>query len=558
MNHLMNWFFLLVVLVGCASSRTAIPQPEKTPGISPGMMEILRAEDTRNPHALLQMAASLNFDRPDLAQRLAIASGRVPCFQTWQLLAAQFGKYENVARALAIAARFPETKFPAEDVLRGLLELTPSEEVVETLMYLDLDQAFQAAVSMKPFQRTLAANLWRQKSRVDRAMLNACLERYPEESVVSIARLGINGLINAKQLERLPWPLRQQGCPVCSDPDHFLSDPAWQVRVSALRKARSVDVVRPLLQDQSALVRLEALRAMLRLDPQWQPQDIESLHPWEAEALAAAPRTPGETVKRLFSRGKAYAEVTAPHMPAEARTAILAAGVSDRAIIRFLENRFGEVAAIAEAAQKFRDTDSAYALEYLLSRKQGVDQKAVAEEAAGRGKFTSVLADFGFPPPEPIPTGPDHYATAINLLSKYHRFLIHTSKGTLEGRFFTGQAPLTCASFMKLALNGFFDGLTIHRVVPGFVTQDGDPSGSGSGGPGYTLRCEYNELTYDRAGRVGMALAGKDTGGSQYFITHAPAPHLNHRYTVFAQVEKGLDLLSDLCQYDRIEKIELR
>jgi cyclophilin family peptidyl-prolyl cis-trans isomerase len=109
---------------------------------------------------------------------------------------------------------------------------------------------------------------------------------------------------------------------------------------------------------------------------------------------------------------------------------------------------------------------------------------------------------------------------------------------------------------VRLAERGYFDGLVVHRVVPNFVIQDGDPTGTGSGGPGYTIRCEYNRLRYE-AGMVGMALSGKDTGGSQWFITHSPQPHLNGRYTIFARVVRGMDVVHRIVQGDRVRKVEI-
>ena len=111
-------------------------------------------------------------------------------------------------------------------------------------------------------------------------------------------------------------------------------------------------------------------------------------------------------------------------------------------------------------------------------------------------------------------------------------------------------------NFIRLARRGYFDSSRVHRVVPNFVIQDGDPTGTGSGGPGYTIRCEYNRLRYD-AGMVGMALSGKDTGGSQWFITHSPQPHLNGRYTIFAHVTTGMDVVSRVVQGDRVLKVDI-
>lgn len=112
-------------------------------------------------------------------------------------------------------------------------------------------------------------------------------------------------------------------------------------------------------------------------------------------------------------------------------------------------------------------------------------------------------------------------------------------------------APMTVANFLELSRRGFYDGLRFHRVVPGFVIQGGDPSGTGYGGPGHTIRCELNDEPYER-GTVGMALAGPDTGGSQFFITYSAQPHLDRRYTVFGRVSQGMDVVDALQPWDRI------
>jgi cyclophilin family peptidyl-prolyl cis-trans isomerase len=136
-----------------------------------------------------------------------------------------------------------------------------------------------------------------------------------------------------------------------------------------------------------------------------------------------------------------------------------------------------------------------------------------------------------------------------------HAF-IETDKGTIELELTIGDAPLTVDNFMTLARKGFFDGVAIHRVVPDFVVQDGDPRGDGEGGPGYTIRDELNERPYLR-GTVGMALSGKDTGGSQFFITHSPQPHLDARYTVFGFVVSGMDVVDRLVQWDIIRHVRI-
>jgi cyclophilin family peptidyl-prolyl cis-trans isomerase len=134
--------------------------------------------------------------------------------------------------------------------------------------------------------------------------------------------------------------------------------------------------------------------------------------------------------------------------------------------------------------------------------------------------------------------------------------VLHTSKGPIEWQFYVREAPQTVKNFVALARRGWFDGTRFHRVVPNFVIQDGDPTGTGSGGPGYTIRCEYNQLRYE-PGMVGMALSGKDTGGSQWFINHSPQPHLDGRYTIFAHVVHGMDVVHRITQGDKIDRVQI-
>jgi len=133
---------------------------------------------------------------------------------------------------------------------------------------------------------------------------------------------------------------------------------------------------------------------------------------------------------------------------------------------------------------------------------------------------------------------------------------IETAKGTIEFELAVLDAPQTSWSFMTLVRKGFFNGLQIHRVVPNFVVQDGDPRGDGEGGPGYTIRDELNERPFLR-GTVGMALSWKDTGGSQFFITHSPQPHLDARYTAFGKVVNGMDVVDRIQQGDTIQRVRV-
>jgi cyclophilin family peptidyl-prolyl cis-trans isomerase/HEAT repeat protein len=133
---------------------------------------------------------------------------------------------------------------------------------------------------------------------------------------------------------------------------------------------------------------------------------------------------------------------------------------------------------------------------------------------------------------------------------------IETAKGTIEIELAVLDAPLTSMNFMTLVRKGFFNGLQVHRVVTNFVVQDGDPRGDGEGGPGYTIRDELNDRPFVR-GVVGMALAGPDTGGSQFFITHSPQPHLDADYTVFGHVVSGMDVVDRIRQGDVIQQMRV-
>ncbi|MBM7542478.1 peptidylprolyl isomerase [Amphibacillus cookii] len=120
-------------------------------------------------------------------------------------------------------------------------------------------------------------------------------------------------------------------------------------------------------------------------------------------------------------------------------------------------------------------------------------------------------------------------------------------------------APNTVANFEKLADEGFYDGVTFHRVIPGFVAQGGDPTGTGAGGPGYTIKCETEGNPHKHvAGSLSMAHAGKDTGGSQFFLVHEPQPHLDGVHTVFGQVTEGMETVLRIQQGDVMEKVVVK
>lgn len=131
---------------------------------------------------------------------------------------------------------------------------------------------------------------------------------------------------------------------------------------------------------------------------------------------------------------------------------------------------------------------------------------------------------------------------------------VKTEKGDFDIKLFTQDAPLTSANLWTLAKSKFFKNVTFHRIVPDFVAQGGDPRGDGEGGPGYTIRCEINHRPYLR-GTVGMALGGKDTGGSQFFVMLAAHPHLDGKYTSFGEVVRGQEVIDTLLEGDKILEV---
>jgi len=135
---------------------------------------------------------------------------------------------------------------------------------------------------------------------------------------------------------------------------------------------------------------------------------------------------------------------------------------------------------------------------------------------------------------------------------------IHTDKGILKVEFYDQDAPKAVANFIDLANKGFYDGLSFHRVIPNFMIQGGCPKGNGTGGPGYTIDCELDgELQHHDKGVLSMAHAGRNTGGSQFFICHnrENTQHLDRNHTCFGKVTEGLDLVDQIKQGDNIIKI---
>ncbi len=138
------------------------------------------------------------------------------------------------------------------------------------------------------------------------------------------------------------------------------------------------------------------------------------------------------------------------------------------------------------------------------------------------------------------------------------RILLKTAQGDIAATLFASKAPVTVANFLNLAQRGYYEGITFHRVIPDFMVQGGDPSGTGGGGPGYNFEDEVKTgLKHDKPGIFSMANRGPGTNGSQFFITHVPTPWLDGKHTIFGEVTEGQDVVNAIKQGDKIVKIEV-
>ncbi len=171
---------------------------------------------------------------------------------------------------------------------------------------------------------------------------------------------------------------------------------------------------------------------------------------------------------------------------------------------------------------------------------------------------SAVSGDYGHPFSTSIqaaqPIGPKQYASVPKMIIDVNRQYFAIVKMAKGGQFviqlFPDKAPITVNSFVFLAYHKYYDGVTFHRVIDGFMAQGGDPTGTGSGGPGYEFVNERNDLTFDKAGVVAMANAGPNTNGSQFFITFGPVQLSESDYTIFGQVISGMDVVNGITRRD--------
>jgi cyclophilin family peptidyl-prolyl cis-trans isomerase/HEAT repeat protein len=362
--------------------------------------------------------------------------------------------------------------------------------------------------------------------------------------------------------------------------------------MAAIHTADSADYIVDLMSDPAPGVRGAAMRALAAIDPDGFLTALSGLDPdrdWtvrmaQAEALATLPG--GQGAARLVAMLqdsdprvviallKALVTAKAPNVD---RILIDHLKADDFAVRETAAAALGELK-LASAAPALVDAYRAAASDRTYVAKAAIlsalnvldpatarmlEQQALQDpDWALRVKAAMLLKDQGVTDTaaamRPAPTRPMDDATRQSLLAPQfspHAF-IQTDRGAIEIELAITDAPLTVTNFVDLALKGFFNGQAIHRVVPDFVVQAGDPRGDGEGGPGYTIRDELNEVPYLR-GTVGMALDWKDTGGSQFFITHSPQPHLDAKYTVFGHVVNGFDVLDRIQPWDVIRRVQI-
>jgi len=560
--NLKSILLIILILIQISCLKTTKPETEQTSAKKKIMHDemllakILKAEDSRNENELIALEKTLNQQMVSTGIRMAHACGRIPSFKVWKNLFEKFYMNKNITNTLALVCRYPNNKFPKIEIFKTLKAIPLTKIVVETLLYLNIKEAFFYALSIDGYDHIVAANLWRSKDFITEKILKKYYEKYPVPTIYSAYRSRQKKIVYADDIFRMELNNRFYGCLVCDQPEKFLKDRNWQVRIAALRAVNSAEAAKEQINDKNPQIRITAIQIYLKNNGDPAIINLKTLIPWEAEILTSQIKNK-QIIKEVFLKGDIFSEVAAPNLSKSDKKMVMSSKLSDKAKIMYMEKQFGKEEAISQAMKLFKNSNSAFALEYLLYQKDGVKKEDIVQTAKQKGLFNSILIDYGYLKRVPVNRPLSFYHKVLNNMKKINGFKIFTEKGTIICRFYSSQAPLTCYNFIKLVKKKYFNDTFFHRVVPAFVTQDGDPSGTGAGGPDYSIRCEYNEIRYDRNGLVGMALSGKDTGGSQYFITHLATPHLNHQYTIFAEVIRGIDVIAELCLYDRIKKILL-
>jgi cyclophilin family peptidyl-prolyl cis-trans isomerase/HEAT repeat protein len=363
--------------------------------------------------------------------------------------------------------------------------------------------------------------------------------------------------------------------------------------IATLADGATADVLVELISDRLPGVRGGALRALARVDPDVFIATLAGLEPdadWtvraaEATALASLPADRSLPRLSLLLEDKdprvvpAAIAALSTARPAGVEKMLLTALRADDFVVRAAAatalGAIKSVAAVQPLLEAYREAagDSTYVARAAImtavtaiepaSGRQLLQQALADRDWALRVRAATLLKEQGVADADTMlrpavpgrPVEDPAWQAVVAPTFSPHAF-IDTDKGIIEIELAVLDAPLTVSNFITLARQGFFNGVAIHRVVPDFVVQDGDPRGDGEGGPGYTIRDELNQRPYLR-GTVGMALDWEDTGGSQFFITHSPQPHLDARYTVFGHVVSGMEIVDRIEPWDVVRGVRV-
>ncbi|HEV2761460.1 MAG TPA: peptidylprolyl isomerase [Pyrinomonadaceae bacterium] len=332
----------------------------------------------------------------------------------------------------------------------------------------------------------------------------------------------------------------------------------WQ-RVSALAQGLGEFATFSSANIGNSAVSLQAdaqmlLRAMLDaagVPPLAQPDLMRAVAAFKPPDLADLVRL------RLGASPDVIVRATAAELLGELTPDPQNASVLAAALPRALGEESNDAAlAILDALGKHRTTEAFTAVESALTVSDPLVRRraaALLTEMSGGARKPAATPAASAPATR---NKPEDYRRALARAGRAVRAHVSTDKGQFTIELLPDSAPLTVDNFVQLANRKYFDNVTFHRVVPNFVVQGGDPRGDGNGGPGYQIRCEINTVPYAR-GAVGMALSGKDTGGSQWFVTHSPQPHLDGGYTVFGRVVEGMEVVDQLARGDRIRAVKI-
>jgi cyclophilin family peptidyl-prolyl cis-trans isomerase/HEAT repeat protein len=493
---------------------------------------------------------------------------------------ARFGSYDWLAAAIIGSDGDPISRWWPVAYAFGRI---PGEQAAPVLLrLLDTPGRYTAAFAAK--------GLANGPSLASVAALRNIVERRSVHPAVVVQAMRALGASGPAAVEAAPALIR-----VLSD---RMASPMFRAEAAAafgaLADRGQRELLFDLLVETTPAVRAAAMRALARVDPDTfiavlaglDPDDDWTVRVAQAQALGTLPEARGLPRLRVMLDDEDVRVV-----PAVVAALAVAGGPAAEALViaRLTSADFVVRAAAATAVADLKATgaarlladayraaaadDTYVARAAALTALNRVDRQAARSllEEALRDRDWAVRVRAAALLNEQNPSAPDAVAVRPAAAGRpvadpdWQRIVmprytplayIETSKGTIELELAITDAPLTTENFVTLARAGVFDGRTIHRVVPDFVVQDGDPRGDGEGGPGYTIRDEINPRPYLR-GTVGMALDWEDTGGSQFFITHSPQPHLDARYTAFGQVVTGMDVVDALVPGDLILRVRI-